>query len=179
MLGEQIGTERGKVTNYRISRSDSGPNVEVAFQAAGKILGVDHATLATYVSSMRPDGTVYGEGQGVVRGAGGQMASWVGQGVGTLGRGQAISYRGAIYYQSQSPEWKRLNGVAAVFDHVGGPGIADSWRMLAKGGTLVSYGTASTRDVPGNPRLPVLALLARLTAWNLVPNGRRATRSHT
>jgi NADPH:quinone reductase-like Zn-dependent oxidoreductase len=37
------------------------------------------------------------------------------------------------------------DGVAAVFDHVGGPGIADSWRMLARGGTLVSYGSASTR----------------------------------
>ena len=67
------------------------------------------------------------------------------------------------------------DGVAAVFDHVGGPGIDDSWRMLAKGGTLVSYGTASTRDVPGNPRVPVLKLLAKLTAWNLMPNGRRAT----
>ena len=66
-------------------------------------------------------------------------------------------------------------GVAAVFDHIGGPGIADSWRMLARGGTLVSYGTASTRDVPGNPRLPVLKLLARLQLWNLLPNGRRAT----
>jgi NADPH:quinone reductase-like Zn-dependent oxidoreductase len=66
-------------------------------------------------------------------------------------------------------------GVAAVFDHVGGPGITDSWRMLARGGSLVSYGTASTRDVPGNPRLPVLKLLAKLTAWNLLPNGRRAT----
>ena len=67
------------------------------------------------------------------------------------------------------------DGVAAVFDHVGGPGIVDSWRMLARGGTLVSYGTASTRDVPGNPRLPVLKLLARLTLWNVAPNGRRAT----
>jgi len=67
------------------------------------------------------------------------------------------------------------DGVAAVFDHVGGPGIADSWGMLARGGTLVSYGTASTRDAPGSPRLPVLKLLARLTAWNLAPNGRRAT----
>ena len=66
-------------------------------------------------------------------------------------------------------------GVAAVFDHVGGPGIVDSWRMLARGGTLVSYGTASTRDVPGNPRLPVLKLLARLAMWNVLPNGRRAT----
>ena len=66
-------------------------------------------------------------------------------------------------------------GVAAVFDHVGGPGIVDSWRMLARGGTLVSYGTAATKDLPGDPRLPVLKLLARLTAWNVLPNGRRAT----
>ena len=66
-------------------------------------------------------------------------------------------------------------GVAAVFDHIGGPGIADSWRMLARGGTLVSYGTASTKDLAGNPRVPVLKLLARLTAWQLLPNGRSAT----
>lgn len=66
------------------------------------------------------------------------------------------------------------DGVAAVFDHVGGAGIADSWRMLGRGGTLVSYGTAATKDRPGNPQLPVLKLLARLTAWNLLPNGRSA-----
>lgn len=66
------------------------------------------------------------------------------------------------------------DGVAAVFDHVGGPGIRDSWRMLARGGTLVSYGTAATKDLPGNPQLPVLKLLARLTLWNALPNGRRA-----
>jgi NADPH:quinone reductase-like Zn-dependent oxidoreductase len=47
--------------------------------------------------------------------------------------------------------------------------------MLGRGGTLVSYGTASTKDVPGNPRLPVLKLIARLTAWNLLPNGRKTT----
>jgi NADPH2:quinone reductase len=47
--------------------------------------------------------------------------------------------------------------------------------MLAPGGTLVSYGTASTRDAPGNPRLPVLKLFARLWLWNVLPNGRRAT----
>jgi NADPH:quinone reductase-like Zn-dependent oxidoreductase len=66
------------------------------------------------------------------------------------------------------------DGVAAVFDHVGGPGIVDSWRMLARRGTLVCYGTASTRDAPGNPRLPVLKLFCRLLLWNLLPNGRRA-----
>jgi NADPH2:quinone reductase len=66
-------------------------------------------------------------------------------------------------------------GVAAVFDHVGGPGIVDSWRMLAPGGTLVAYGTVATRDVPGNSRLPVLRLVGRLMLWNALPNRRHAT----
>ncbi|MEU5733054.1 medium chain dehydrogenase/reductase family protein [Streptomyces antimycoticus] len=65
-------------------------------------------------------------------------------------------------------------GVDAVFDHIGGEGILDSYRLLARGGTLVSYGTAATRDIPGSSRAPVLKLLARLTLWNLLPNGRGA-----
>ncbi|PNG96788.1 medium chain dehydrogenase/reductase family protein [Streptomyces malaysiensis] len=65
-------------------------------------------------------------------------------------------------------------GVDAVFDHVGGEGIVDSFRLLARGGTLVSYGTAATRDVPGSSRAPVLKLFARLLLWNLLPNGRGA-----
>jgi len=40
--------------------------------------------------------------------------------------------------------------------------MRDSWGMLARGGTLVSYGTAATKDQPGDPRLPVLKLVARL-----------------
>ncbi|PSL57284.1 NADPH:quinone reductase-like Zn-dependent oxidoreductase [Saccharothrix carnea] len=67
------------------------------------------------------------------------------------------------------------NGVDAVFDHVGGPGIVDSYRLLAPRGTLVAYGTASTRDQEGSSRLPVLKLFARLLWWNALPNGHRAT----
>jgi NADPH:quinone reductase-like Zn-dependent oxidoreductase len=66
-------------------------------------------------------------------------------------------------------------GVDAVFDHVGGTGIVESWRLLRRGGTLVSYGTAATKDEQGNSRLPVLKLFARLVTWNLLPNGRSAS----
>jgi NADPH:quinone reductase-like Zn-dependent oxidoreductase len=86
---------------------------------------------------------------------------------------EPVDYRGedvVARVRELAPE-----GVAAVFDHVGGPGIADSWRMLARGGTLVSYGTAATKDVPGNPQVPVLKLFARLAVWNVLPNGRSAT----
>ncbi len=65
-------------------------------------------------------------------------------------------------------------GVDAVLDHVGGPGLARSFALLRHGGTLVSYGTASTRDDVGGSRGPVLRLFARLAAWNALPNGRRA-----
>ncbi|SDD46581.1 medium chain dehydrogenase/reductase family protein [Auraticoccus monumenti] len=66
-------------------------------------------------------------------------------------------------------------GVDAVFDHVGGPGIVDSWRLLAPGGVLVAYGTASTKDQTGSARVPVLKLVLRLLLWNALPNRRRAT----
>ncbi|MFD5946315.1 medium chain dehydrogenase/reductase family protein [Streptomyces collinus] len=65
-------------------------------------------------------------------------------------------------------------GVDAVFDHVGGPGITGSWRLLAPGGTLVSYGSASTRDDEGSKQWPVLKLLLRVWLWNTLPNRRRA-----
>ncbi|MGW4094558.1 medium chain dehydrogenase/reductase family protein [Nocardia sp. NPDC004750] len=84
---------------------------------------------------------------------------------------QWVDYRGDVPAQVRA---LAPNGVDAVFDHVGGPGIVDSFRLLAPGGTLVSYGTAATRDVEGDSRLPVLKLLARLQLWNAVPNKRRA-----
>ncbi|MFD6180693.1 medium chain dehydrogenase/reductase family protein [Streptomyces goshikiensis] len=65
-------------------------------------------------------------------------------------------------------------GVDAVFDHVGGEGIVSSWRLLARGGTLVSYGSAATRDDEGSGASPVLKLLGRVWLWNWLPNGRSA-----
>lgn len=50
----------------------------------------------------------------------------------------------------------------------------DSFSLLAPGGTLMAYGTASTKDDAGNSRLPVLRLFARLMLWNALPNKRNA-----
>ena len=66
-------------------------------------------------------------------------------------------------------------GVDAVFDHVGGPGLVDSWRMLRRGGTLVSYGSASTLEGTGHRLRPYLPIFGRVLLWNTVPNGKRAT----
>jgi NADPH:quinone reductase-like Zn-dependent oxidoreductase len=66
------------------------------------------------------------------------------------------------------------DGVDAVFDHLGGRSLPVSWRLLAPGGTLVSYGSATTRDDTGSKQLPVLKILVRVWAWNALPNGRHA-----
>ena len=118
MLGEKIGTESGKVTSRRVlANQGGGPKMETSFEAGGTLLGVATTGTGTYWSVLRPDGTLYGEGQGVVMGNKGELATWVGQGVGTIKKGGAVSYRGAIYYQSSSAKWKRLNGVAGVFEY--------------------------------------------------------------
>ena len=117
MLGDAIGEEKGRVLVRRVLAGDT-PSVEVSFEAKGKLLNLDHTSMGTYTSQVRPDGNLYGEGQGVVVTSDGGMASWKGQGIGRMtGRGTAVSYRGALYYQTASPSLARLNGVAAVYEY--------------------------------------------------------------
>ncbi|HEX4221430.1 MAG TPA: medium chain dehydrogenase/reductase family protein [Pseudonocardiaceae bacterium] len=64
-------------------------------------------------------------------------------------------------------------GVAAVVDNVGGDGIVDSWRLLARGGTLVSLSDMGMRDA-AHPMIRFFTLYGRLLRWNTLPNGRHA-----
>ena len=82
-----------------------------------------------------------------------------------------------VDYHGDIPDQVRRvapGGVDAVFDHVGGRGLVDSWHLLAPGGTLVSYGSASTRDAQGSKQWPVLKLVGRVSLWNALPNRRHA-----
>jgi hypothetical protein len=90
--------------------------METSFQASGTTYGVQANDTGTYVATLRPDGTLYGEGQGVMMGKGGEAATWTGQGIGTLKKDGSISYRGACYYQSASPPWAKLNSIVGVFE---------------------------------------------------------------
>ena len=117
MLGEQIGEETGKVIVRRVISVDGGTKVEVTVQGTGKLLGVETRNTVTYVAGIRPDGSLYGEAQGLVVGKGGEQASFKAAGVGKLLDGGAVSYRGASYYYSDSPNFRRLNAVAVVFEY--------------------------------------------------------------
>jgi len=101
--------------------------------------------------------------------------------IGTAGAGQQERLRkmGVIpidYRAEDVPARVRElapDGVAAVVDNVGGPGIIDSWRMLAPGGTLVALADMSVVKA-AHPMVPFLRQYARLQLWNLLPNRRHA-----
>jgi hypothetical protein len=118
MQGEKIGEQTGKVTSQRVLPNQGGPpKMETSFQADAVLLGVKAKERGTYCSVIRPDGSMYGEGQGIVMGEDGSVATWTGQGIGTSKKDGSVSYRGALYYQSPSPKWSRLNSVAVVFEY--------------------------------------------------------------
>ncbi len=117
MLGELIVEASGKRTARRVLSTDAGFKVEVAFEDSGKILGIEINNIGTYVATPRPDGSLYGEGQGIATTQDGELLTWKGQGVGKILAGGALSYRGALYYSTAAPKLARLNTIAVVFEY--------------------------------------------------------------
>ena len=66
-------------------------------------------------------------------------------------------------------------GYDAAFDHLGGDSLDLSWRLLAPHGTLVSYAIATKIKGDGSIWGPFLATVGKVLAWNLLPNGRKAS----
>jgi hypothetical protein len=118
MLGEKIGEVSGALVVQRALPSEPGtPRMEVTQKGSGTLLGIPFQESGTYWSMIRPDGTVYGEGNGVYMGEGGALATWVGQGTGTIAADGSMKYRGAVYLYSTSDAWKQLNSVASLFEY--------------------------------------------------------------
>lgn len=117
MLGDKLGEENGQVTGMRVLSVDEGPHMETSFQAQGRLLGVDVNDVGTYVGTMRPDGSIYGEGQGFAMGASGEYASWKANGVGVMHEDGKITFRGALAYSTAAEAWSKLNGVSAVYEY--------------------------------------------------------------
>ena len=116
MLGEQIADFRGRRTGRRVLSIESGFKVEVSFEDRGKCLGFDGGNIGTYSSAPRADNSLFGEGQGVLITAEGEIASWKGLGSGKFVGGGAVSYRGALVFNTTSQKLARLNGIAGVFE---------------------------------------------------------------
>jgi hypothetical protein len=116
MLGELLGETTGKRTARKVVSVDP-PNVEVSFEETGKMLGVNTSGFGTYLSVVGGDGSLHGQGQGVIMTQDGDTITWKGSGVGKFKEKGAVSYRGILYYRTTSQKLARLNNASAVFEH--------------------------------------------------------------
>jgi hypothetical protein len=115
MLGAQIGETKGKRIVRRVLSTDP-PTVEVSFEDSGHLFGVPTTGMGTYTSVIRPDGSIYGEGQGINMTQDGEGISWTGTGLGKFGPGGAVSYRGMLFFQTNSQKIS-LGSACGAFEY--------------------------------------------------------------
>ena len=118
MIGETLGEVLGQNIGTRVLPDEGrGPRMEITDQASGTICGASVTQAVTYVGTMRPNGTIAGEGSGVVMTANGGSGTFRGFGVGQFVRPGVTRWRGSLFYETQGDELARLNGIAVLFEY--------------------------------------------------------------
>ena len=115
MLGAQNGETKGKRIVRRVISTDP-TTVEVSFEDSGHLLGVSTTGMGTYTSVIRPDNSIYGEGQGINLTHDGEGISWTGTGLGKFGPDGALSYRGMLFFRSNSQKIS-LGSACGAFEY--------------------------------------------------------------
>jgi NADPH:quinone reductase-like Zn-dependent oxidoreductase len=90
---------------------------------------------------------------------------------------EPIDYRGNVV---EAVRALAPSGVDAVFDHLGGNSLRQSYDLLADGGILINYGSASTLHENNHWLVPYLRTVRQFATWGLArlagrARGRRAT----
>lgn len=116
MFGEQIGETKGRRLVRRVISIDP-ITAEVSFEDTGQILGVPTTGMGTYTSTIRPDGSLFGHGQGLNMTQDGETVTWTGTGVGKFGPGGSVSYRGMLFFQTASQKLARVNNACGAFEY--------------------------------------------------------------
>jgi hypothetical protein len=118
MLGEKIGDIRGQTISTRVLPDlGHGPRMETTDQGTGTLYGVHVNATITYVGTLRPNGTISGDGTGVLMTEDGEAATYRGTGVGTFIRPGVTSWRGSLFFETESKKLNKLNGIACLFEY--------------------------------------------------------------
>ena len=105
-----------------LSSDASGTKVEVSLQTTGQIRGVAETCLWTYSQLTRPDGSIYGQGHGVMTTQEGDVIHLIGHGSGkTPPPGGTIFFRVMIHYHTTSAKYSDLNSIGGVGEYDVGP----------------------------------------------------------
>jgi hypothetical protein len=105
MLGELLFESKGKITGQRVLSVLNGmPKLEISVTGSGIFTGSLEVTETwTYWAIQRPDGTSYGEGNGIVMTKdGSEVATATGRGEGKRTESGKMRYKSAIFYETNS-----------------------------------------------------------------------------
>src|SRR6266568_7853144 len=116
MLGDVISETKGKRIVRRMLGTDP-PKVEVSFEDSGQMLGTAVNGFGTYWAVVRPDGSLYGEGEGASTTQDGELVTWKGTAQGHFGAGGAVSYRGMLFFRTASQKLAQLSSAPGVFEY--------------------------------------------------------------
>ena len=133
MLGEKIGSISGPTVMKALPAVNGSPSFETSATGSGTLAGAEVNSFATYSSTMRADGSFYGEcpNSGVIM-AGDGVATFRATGIGSPTAEGGFSFRGAVYFDTTAPSLASLNGIAVVYDwEVDASGNA-SWELWEK-----------------------------------------------
>jgi hypothetical protein len=116
MLGEKIGETTGRRLVRRVISVDP-PTAEVSFEDKGHMIGIPTTGMGTYTSTVRPDGSIFGHGQGLSMTQDGEAFTWTGTGVGHFGPNGSVSYRGMLFFRTTSEKLTKLNNACGAFEY--------------------------------------------------------------
>lgn len=121
-LGDPFFVEQGKIIGQRVLTVTPQPQIEFSFMANATINNGDDVINAintgTSVSTLNADGTFRGEGQGILRTEGGEVATWTNQVVGNFTSEGTIITR-VVGFWSTPPttgELAFMNDMITVFE---------------------------------------------------------------
>ena len=123
-LGELVLEDSGQITGIRVLSTDaSGTTLELNLQLSGTIRGVDQNTLWTYTMLQRPDGSLYGQGNGVLTTVNGDVIHLIGSGSGKANPGGTVRFCTMLHPHGATGQNADLNGI----------GLAGEYEVAADG----------------------------------------------
>jgi hypothetical protein len=123
-LGNPFFVEQGRIIGQRVLAVTPQPQLEFSFMANASINNgggnavINAINTGTSVSTLNADGTFHGEGQGILRTQGGDVATWTNQVAGSITPQGTIITRGVGFWSTPSTtgELTFMNGMITVFE---------------------------------------------------------------
>jgi hypothetical protein len=122
-LGNPFFVEQGKIIGQRVLAVTPQPQLEFSFMANASInnddgVVINAINMGTSVSTLNADGTFQGQGQGILRTQGGDVATWTNQVVESITPEGTIITRGVGIWSTPSTtgELAFMNNMITVFE---------------------------------------------------------------